>query len=88
MGSPLSPVIQLYNQPPSSLNLGEVYMYVDDTFVIWAHGPDRLRSFHQHLNKQHPKIQFIVKEKKDEQLPFFNVRVRSGQVILFHLGNR
>ena len=39
--------------------------YVDDMFVIWPHGTDRLHSFHQHLNQQHPKIQFTVEEEKD-----------------------
>ena len=77
MGSPLSPVIaNLYlesleetaiQSAPSKPKLW--VRYVDDTFVIWPHGPDRLQSFHQQLNKQHPKIQFTVKEEKDDQLP-------------------
>ena len=83
MGSPLSPVIaNLYlknleetaiQSAPSKPKLW--VRYVDDTFVIWPHGPDRLQSFHQHLNKQHPKIQFTVKEEKDDQLPFLDVLV-------------
>ena len=35
----------------------------------------QLQSFHQHLNQQHPKIQFTVEEEKDDQLPFLDVRV-------------
>ena len=83
MGSPLSPVIaNLYlesleetaiRSAPLKPNLW--VRYVDDTFVIWPHGPDRLRSFYQHLNKQHPKIQFTVEEEKDDQLPFLDVCV-------------
>ena len=83
MGSPLSPVISnLYLESLEKTATQSApfkpklwVRYVDDTFVIWPHGPDRLRSFHQHLNKQHPKIQFTVEEEKDDQLPFLDVRV-------------
>ena len=72
MGSPLSPVIaNLYLESLEETAIRSVpfkpklwVRYVDDTFVIWSHGPDRLRSFHQHLNKQHPNIQFTVEEEK------------------------
>ena len=49
--------------------------YVDDTLVIWPHGPGRLQSFHQHLNCQHPTIHFAVEEEKDNKLPFLDVMV-------------
>ena len=83
MGSPLSPVIaNLYLESMEETAILSApfkpklwVRYVDDTFVIWPHGPDRLRSFHQHLNKQHPKIQFTVEEEKDDQLPFLDVLV-------------
>ena len=83
MGSPLSPMIaKLYLESLEETAIRSAPLkpklrvrYVDDTFVIWPHGPDRLRSFHQHLNKQHPKIQFTVEEEKDDQLPFLDVRV-------------
>ena len=48
---------------------------MDDTFVIWTHGPDRLQSIQVHLNTQHLKIQFTVEEEKDDQLPFLDVLV-------------
>ena len=63
----------LYTYIPSKPKLW--VRYVDDMFVIWPHGPDRLQSFHQRLNKQHPKIQFTVEEEKDDQLPFLDVLV-------------
>ena len=83
MGSPLSPVIaNLYLESLEETAIRSAPLkpklwvrYVDDTFVIWPHGPDRLLSFHQHLNKQHPKIQFTVEKEKYDQLPFLDVRV-------------
>ena len=83
IGSPLSSVIaKLYLESleeaaiRSSPFKHKLWVrYVDDMFVIWPHGPDRLQSFHQHLNEQEPKIQFTVAEEKDDQLPFLDVRV-------------
>ena len=83
MGSPLSPVIaNLYLESleekaiQSAPCKPKVWVrYVDDTFIIWPHGPDGLRSFHQHLNQQHPSIQFTVEGEKDDRLPFLDVLV-------------
>ena len=33
--------------------------YIDNTFVIWPHGMEELNRFHDHLNDQHPAIQFF-----------------------------
>ena len=49
--------------------------YVDDTFVIWPHGHDELRRFHEHINQQHPNIQFTIEEEKDGKLAFLDVQV-------------
>ena len=88
MGSPLSPVIaNLYlesleetaiHSAPFKLKLW--LRYVNDTFVIWPDGPDRLQS--QHLNKQHPMIQFTVEEEKYDQLPFLDVLVTKEGLML------
>ena len=32
--------------------------YVDDTFVLWPHGDEALERFHNHINHQHPSIEF------------------------------
>ncbi|XP_023726043.1 uncharacterized protein LOC111874629, partial [Cryptotermes secundus] len=58
MGSPLSPVIaNLYMEDfeERALDLAPHkprcwFRYVDDTFVIWPHGPDKLKDFLNHLN--------------------------------------
>lgn len=56
------------------------YRYVDDTFVVWQHGPSSLdkfhqHKFHQHLNAQHPSIQFTEEEESGGKIPFLDVMV-------------
>lgn len=53
--------------------------YVDDTFVIWLHDVGALRTFHDHLNLQHPAIQFTMEEEAGGQIPFLDTLVRKGQ---------
>ena len=49
--------------------------YLDDTFVVWPHGHEELQHFHEHINQQHPNIQFTIKEQKDGKLAFLDVQV-------------
>ena len=49
--------------------------YVDDTYVIWPHGPDKLKVFHSHLNCLRKSVQFTMKKEQDNHLPFLNVLV-------------
>ena len=52
---------------------------MDDTYVIWSHGQDELHHFHQHLNSQHPSIQFTIEEEKDHKTAFLDILVtRNG----------
>jgi hypothetical protein len=37
--------------------------YVNDTFVVWPHGPARLQQFIHHLNIIRPTIKFTMKLK-------------------------
>jgi len=48
---------------------------VDDTFVIWPHGLDRLQEFLQHINGLHKKIQFTIEVEEGGHLPFLDVDV-------------
>ena len=43
--------------------------YVDDTFIIWPHGPPQLQRFHEHLNQQCPNIQFTMETEDDGKIP-------------------
>jgi hypothetical protein len=36
------------------------FHYVDDIFIIWPHGPDKLKEFLHHLNSIHQSIQFTM----------------------------
>ena len=73
MGSPLSPVIANMNMEhleETALRTAPLQptlwlRYVDDTFVVWPHGHEELQHFHEHINQQHPNIQFTIEEEKD-----------------------
>jgi hypothetical protein len=82
MGSPLSSVIaNFYMEVFEEMALDRAphkplcwFRYVDDTFVIWPHGPDRLRDFLDHLNTVHQSIQFTMETERDGHLPFLALR--------------
>jgi hypothetical protein len=48
---------------------------VDDTFVIWPHGPEKLERFLDHLNGFHRNIQFTMEIEKDSHLPFLDIDI-------------
>ena len=68
MGSPLSPVIANFFMEDSEEIVFDKathkpscwYRYVDDTFVIWLHGVDELKTFLEFLNSINKKIQFMM----------------------------
>jgi hypothetical protein len=49
--------------------------YVDDTFVIWPHDPERLQIFLSHLSSLRPSIQFSMEIEPDSAIPFLDVLV-------------
>jgi hypothetical protein len=83
MGSPLSPVFaKFYMEDFEKMALDRNphkplcwFRYVDNTFVIWPHGPDRLRDFHDHLNSVHQSIQFTMETEGDGHLPFLDIDI-------------
>jgi hypothetical protein len=50
------------------------FCYMDDTFVIWPHGPDKLGDFLNHLNSIYQRIQFTM-EIESEHLPFLDIDI-------------
>lgn len=81
MGSPLSPVVaNLFmgkleeiarNTAPLKQTIWQ--RYVDDTFGLWKHGRKTLDSFLDHLNQQHPDIQFIMEVERNHHFAFLDV---------------
>ena len=50
--------------------------YVDDTFVICQHGPDKLELFQQHLNNIKQSIKFTMEAETEGQKPFHDGLVK------------
>ena len=48
---------------------------MDDTFVVWYEGKDKLQDFLEHLNTIRPRIQFMMELEEDRKLPFLDVLV-------------
>jgi hypothetical protein len=51
------------------------FRYVDDTFVIWPHGQDKLTEFLNHISGLHKKIQFTMQKEEDGHLPFLDIDI-------------
>jgi hypothetical protein len=51
------------------------FRYVDNTFVVWAHGPAKLQQFLHHLNSVRPTIKFTMEVEANDTLPFLEVLV-------------
>ncbi|KAJ4434821.1 hypothetical protein ANN_23392 [Periplaneta americana] len=51
------------------------FRYVDDTFVVWPHGQDKLQEFLQHLNSIHANIQFTMEVESEGSLPFLDIHI-------------
>jgi hypothetical protein len=83
MGSPLSLVIaNFYMEDYEKAALESAplkprcwFRYLDDTFVIWQHGPDKLKEFLHHLNSIHQSIQFTMETESEGHLPFLDLDI-------------
>jgi hypothetical protein len=79
MGNALSPVVSnIYMEHFEELALNRPLLwlqYVDDIFVIWPHGPDKLQEFFFHINSIKPTIQFTMETEANNKIPFLNVYV-------------
>jgi hypothetical protein len=51
------------------------FCYVDNTFVTWPHGPEKLERFLDHLNGLHRNIQITMDTEKGGHLPFLDIDI-------------
>jgi hypothetical protein len=49
------------------------FPYIDDTFVIWPHGPGKLAEFFDHLIGVHENIEFTMETERDGHVPFLDI---------------
>jgi hypothetical protein len=83
MGSPLSPVVASFFMEDFEKRAIEQathkptcwFRYVDDTFVIWKHGQEKLTEFLNQLNGLHNNIQFMVEKEEDGHLPVLDIDI-------------
>ena len=86
MGSPLSPIItEIYmtHLEENALKTAPFqpicwFRKVDDTFVMVNANNDP-KQLLNHLNSQHPRMQFTMEEEADNKLPFLDVLVQRDQ---------
>ena len=62
----------LYRQQIKHLQCS--FLYVDNTFTLWRHGPEELSLFLKHINSIRPSIQFTM-EVEDGKILFLDVLV-------------
>ena len=58
------------------------YRYIDDIFLIWPHGNEKLTHFLEHANNIHQNIKF-THECSKTTLPFLDVSVQIAQNKIF-----
>jgi hypothetical protein len=83
MGSPLSPVNgNFFMEDFEKKSIEQAtrkpvcwFRYVDNTFLIWPHGQEKLTEFLNHLNRLHNKIQFTMEIEEEGHLPFLDIDI-------------
>ncbi|XP_023710176.1 uncharacterized protein LOC111865964 [Cryptotermes secundus] len=76
MGNSLSPIVSnIFMEHFEKLALDSApykpslwLRYVDDTFVVWPHGPERLQTFFDHLNSLRPSICFTMETESNNAI--------------------
>ena len=52
--------------------------YVDDTFIIWTHGPEKLQNFLDNFNAQIDSIKFTVETETNKTINFLDLKISRG----------
>ena len=52
----------MFNKQLSEIELKPYlwWRYIDDIFLLWEHGEEKLKEFIEHLNEKHPAIKFTA----------------------------
>ena len=83
MGSPLSPVIANFFMEDFEKKAIEQathnpvcwFRYVDDTFIIWHHGQEKLTEYLNPLNGLHNKIYFTMETEEEGHIQFLDIDI-------------
>ena len=83
IGSPLSPILanlfmESFEEEAINTALTKPMLwlrYVDNTFVLWKHGREKLMEFLTHINSRRPSISFTMETEEDKRLPFLDTEV-------------
>ena len=51
------------------------FRYIDDVFITWSNGKEKLSSFYEDLNKLHPNIK-LCHEVNKESIHFLDLHIR------------
>jgi len=51
------------------------FRYVDETFIIWPHGQEKLTEFLNHLNGLHNKIQYTKEKEEESHFQFLDIGI-------------
>ena len=89
MGFPISPVLadmfmeEFYQTAIATADFQPqvCLRYVDNIFVVWQHGQDKLQLFLDHLNGLHIRIQFTVNQERDGNVPFLDEEVSRQDIM-------
>ena len=83
MGSPLSPVtVNFFMEDFVKKAIEQAthkpvcwFRYVDDTFVIWPHGQEKLTEFLNHLSRLHSNTQCTMEKEEEDHLLFLYIDI-------------
>jgi hypothetical protein len=95
MGNSLSPIVSnIFMEHFQKLALDSApytpslwLRYIDDTFVVWPHGLERLHNFLGHLNSLRTSIRFTTETESDNAISFLDVLVIRIETTLVTQGN-
>ena len=89
MGTRMAPAFAIFLWGSLSKKAPEVYVdkpvlwfrYIDDIFMVWTHGNEKLDSFITYLNSMHPTIKF-TSERSNISIPFLdvNIQLENGKI--------